>query len=214
MSRTSGPLLGEAGYVQADELISADERERLYDEARTERPYAQRLVTDRFCRSPDGRALAPSRQWVANPGEALTELHRSREVAVGLRRLARRAVRPTFCSYVYYGPGDFVGLHSDDADCAIVVLAWLGGPAGPLYVNPELQGLSPGRLLREARRTGGHPVGGVELQLKEGTAVLAGDRVPHHRAPHGYKRELTLATLCFGLANGRSAAAYERAGTG
>jgi hypothetical protein len=214
MSRAATPVFGDVGYLLAEALISADERARLLREARTERPFAQRLVTETFCRSADGRALAPGRQWVANPGETLTRLHHSGELAAGLRRLARRAVRPTFCSYVYYGQGDFVGLHSDDADCAIVMLVWLGGPAGPLHVNPELQGLTPARMLREARQSNGHPAGGVALQLKEATAVLAGDRVPHHRPPHAHKRELTLATLCFRPAKTRSAPPYERAGTG
>lgn len=203
MSPTAARLLGHEGYVLAGDLISPHERARLYEEARVERRFAQREVSNAFCEAADGRAVAPSQQWVANPGHALTELHQSNELASVLRRLARRVVRPTFCSYVYYGQGDFVGLHSDNPDCGIVVLTWLGGPAGPLYVNPELQGLPARRLLREARRCGGHPAGGVEIQLKEGPAVLAGDRVPHHRPPHCYKRELTLATLCFRPAGGR-----------
>ncbi len=204
MSVTAAPLLGREGYVLAGGLISPEDRARLLAEARVERRFAQREVNEAFCAAPDGRALAPSRQWIANPGSALTTLHRSRELAAGLRRLARLAVRPTFCSYIYYGQGDFVGLHSDNAECAIVVLAWLGGPAGPLHLNPELQDLSSRGLLREARRSDGHPTGGVEIQLKQGPAVLAGDRVPHHRPPHRHKQELTLATLCFCLGGGRA----------
>jgi hypothetical protein len=199
MSRRATLLLGAAGYRVTPDLLSPDERERLYKEARVERPYAQREAHEAFRTGPDGRALAPNRQWIANPGDALRQLHRSRELASAVRRLVRRAVRPTICSYLYYGPGDFVGLHSDNSDCPIVLLAWLGGPAGPLYVNPELQDLPARQLLRTARRCGGHPEGGVEIQLKDGAALFAGSRLPHHRPPHRYKRELTLAALCFCL---------------
>jgi hypothetical protein len=192
-------LLGATGYRIAQNLVSPDDRERLYKEARVERPYAQRELHAAFRHGPDGRALSPSRQWIANPGDALRELHRSRELASAVRRLVRRAVSPTFCCYLYYAEGDFVGLHSDNSDCLLALLVWLGGPAGPLYVNPDLLDVPPRQLLRAARGCGGHPDGGIGIELKDGPAVIAGTRLPHHRPPHRYKRELTLAALCFRL---------------
>ena len=106
-------------------------------------------------------------------------------------------MRPTRASYLYYEPGDFMGLHTDLPSCALTMLTSLGGDAPPLVVHPELPSLEPSRL-EEIAHAGVLRPGGVPLPVSErGVSMLLGSETPHHRPVVDAEHDVVVVTLCY-----------------
>lgn len=141
-----------------------------------------------------GKLRSPGVHWTGMAGPCLRSLHADPSLRSAVSALAGKAMFPTRAAYVHYEPGQHVGLHTDVPPCAFTLLVALTRDAGPLSVHPELADLSGEELLSVARRSEGHPDGGLEVEIGDGV-VIRGSMIPHHRA--ACVRETTIMTLCF-----------------
>jgi hypothetical protein len=179
-------------------LLPADQWRSVRGEANRLRPSAERHDRTDFRLNADGRVLCARRNWFVGHGKVVKVVHGSAWTS-GLEALVGTALRPTYSSYLYYERGDFLGLHRDHGACALTLVVWLSGPAGPLFLHPQIDGRPEDELLALATKWDGHPPGGEEVDIRHGPVLLRGDRVPHHRPPHPYEEELAVATLCFAV---------------
>jgi hypothetical protein len=143
----------------------------------------------------DWQFLGPARFSYSLDGQVRADVHR--RMAVRASELVEVELHPVQSNYLFYRPGDFLGLHHDQARCPFAVIVLLDGDAGPLCVHPELQGTRPedlGVLLQPD----GHQ-GGERLALQEGPLLLSGRLLPHHRDPHAGSEPIAIVTFCFGL---------------
>ncbi|MFJ9821010.1 hypothetical protein ACIRU3_38280 [Streptomyces sp. NPDC101151] len=181
----------------APDLMTVDERNRLYREAGQYRPDAELKDRRGYSVVNGTQLLSPARNRFAEAGAHRDDLH-TKVLPRRLARLLGHPVRPSVSCYLYYGPDDHLGLHTDQRVCPLTVLVLLSGDAGPLHTHPELSDVPVQTLLRLSRKHGGHPPGGNPLSLQDGPLLLQGSRIPHHRLPHRGPGELSLATFCFG----------------
>jgi hypothetical protein len=153
-------------------------------------------VRESFALVDGWQLLGPVRNWIATDGDNRAKVHH--RMLDGFSDLVQPGLHPTLSCYLYYDPGDFVGLHQDQEQCHYDVLVVLDGEAGPLCVHPELADKSPMELWTAA--TTGIRTPGTPVPLGDGPLVLAGRATPHHRPPHSGPGRLTLAAFCFGPA--------------
>jgi len=186
-----------AGYALIPGVIPADWSSRLREEANGLRSTAVRRERQGFELTAEGRMLSALRNWYAGDGTADKDDDERAALATRLAPWAGERLDPAHASYLYYARGDFLGLHRDHVSCGLTVLVWLSGPAGPLYLHPELQDLDEQSLHAVARQSSGHPPGGVEVDIRAGPVVLRGHVLPHDRPPHPHDEELVLTTFCF-----------------
>ena len=189
-----------AGHALIPGVIPGDWSSRLREEATGLRSTAERRERQGFEMTAEGRMLGALRNWYAGDGPAGKDVEELGRLAARLGEWSGGPLQPMHSSYLYYARGDYLGLHRDHVSCAITLLAWLSGPAGPLYIHPELRELDEQSLHRMATHWNGHPPGGVEVDIRRGPVVLRGHVVPHDRPPHPHDEELILATFCFALA--------------
>jgi len=130
-----------ATFVIASGLVSQEERQQLLGEARDHHCQAKRYDRRGWCVVDDRQFLGPARFWYAPHGQVREEVHR--RLAVRATRLIDIKLRPVQSNYLFYDPGDFLGLHHDQARCPFAVIVLLEGDAGPLCVHPELQDAPP-----------------------------------------------------------------------
>lgn len=190
-----------AGYGLIPGVIPADWSSRLREEANGLRSTAVRRERQGFELTAEGRMLGALRNWYAGDGPASHDVDELGRLAARLAVWSRELLQPMHSSYLYYARGDHLGLHRDHVSCAVTLLVWLSGPAGPLHIHPELRELDEESLLHTATEWSGHPPGGAEVDLRSGPVVLRGHHVPHDRPPHPHGEELVLSTFCFALAS-------------
>lgn len=183
-------------YLSAPTLLVADEREELLRETRRHRAAAQRCDRLGWRVVDERQYLGPAHFWYSLEGEARQRVHQ--EVAARASALAKVQLHPVQSNYLYYGPGDSLGLHHDQSRCPYAVVALLNGDADPLCLHPELAGVRPAELAPiddpETHQ------GGTKVPLQDGPLLIHGELVPHHRDPHPGEEEVTIVTFCFGLA--------------
>ena len=93
------------------------------------------------------RAARPRSPQVAG-GPRLAALHRSRFLLDAARAFSSCAdLEPTITSYLFYGRGTFVDLHTDVEDCLCVALISVLVDAGSTIIHPELQAMPRIELL-------------------------------------------------------------------
>jgi hypothetical protein len=187
----------DIGFALVPDLIPEPQLARLRDEAFRLRPVAETRLRDGFQLTPDGRVLGPA-QSLAAIGDDLKDIQYGKELISRLERLTEQKLDPSRACYYYYRRGDFVALHRDLPFCPTIALVWLAGPAGPLRVHPELVDHDDAKeLLSRARTSNGHLSGGVDIDVRQGPVVLAGNKIPHSRPPHPYEEELVMAAVSF-----------------
>ena len=114
--------------------------EALRAEAKSQWPARIRLTSDQS-RLENGFLRSPRRFDAAVAGELLNALHEGPWRSF-LMNTYGPLVYPTRSSYIYYGPGDYVGPHHDVSQCEITGLISLGGEASTLtYPDLDLDGL-------------------------------------------------------------------------
>lgn len=184
-----------AGWQLEFPLADTD-RLCLRDEAATMEESSEWRSTDRFGIDRDGQVSSPSRSASSPPGTSLHELHERPALVRQLRSMTGWILYPTRSSYLFYRPGDFLGIHTDVAACKLTLITVVVGHAGPLVVYPDLVDASPESLLELARATHGAPPGGQTVEVPTlGFLAIAGTRVPHRRPT--VSAPATVATLCY-----------------
>ena len=179
-------------------LLASSEWAELRQEALALRSTAVPRYRDDSDVSDDGRLYGRVLSLIAPGGPAITAVHTSAGHRCRLERLVGRRLSPTLAGYLYYRRDDFLTLHRDQPICDVVVLVWLAGPGGPLYVHHDLEDWGTAELSEIAERWKGFPPGGEAVDLREGPIVLVGaHRVPHHRPPHADDEELVVGAMCF-----------------
>ena len=183
--------------VQVPDLLTPGEVAVLRAEAREAIRAAEPHQREGYELVDGERLIGPVRNAVSLAGDIRDSLH-TRHLAARLARWASLGqLVPEVSSYLYYEPGDFIALHRDQPSCQVDVLVLLEGSPGPLHVHPDLAGLPGPELRQAAAASGGHPVGGIPIDLRRGAVVLHGYEVPHHRPPHQGTGLLVLAAFCF-----------------
>jgi len=188
------------GYALIPGVVPDSWSSRLREEAKRLRSTAERRERQGFELTAEGRMLGALRNWYAGDGSEDKDVDEVGWLASRLAQWSGALLQHKHSSYLYYARGDYLGLHRDHVSCAVTLLVWLSGPAGPLHIHPELTELDEQSLLRTATQWNGHPPGGVEVDIRRGPVVLRGHVVPHDRPPHPHREELILATFCFALA--------------
>lgn len=185
------------GYRTAADLLTAEERRALQQEALGLRDKAEMSERSNYVLVDGVQLLSPARNRYVQAGEIRDELHGV--LAERLSGSLHRSMRPALSSYLVYRRGDFIGLHVDQRICSLTVLVLLDGGAGPLHVHPELRGVPPAQLLRHSREHAGHPPGGIPVFLRDGPLLLLGGELPHNRPAHRADSEILLAAFCYFL---------------
>lgn len=183
-------------FIRLHDLFSAEVTQRLTHEAELQRLSARPWSTDEYILSGGGQLSSPRAHQTAGPGPVLRGLHEGTHVVGLLRQMTGQYFFPTRVSYLFYGPGDFIGLHTDIDPCQVTLLTSVLGSPDPLMVHPDLAGIPRVQLLELSQRTAGRPPGGVAVSVpRGGLLVLRGSRIPHHRPT--VRHSCGTATLCY-----------------
>jgi len=176
------------------DLLDQSERAELLVEAAALRDGAERRDRPGWQVVDGTQFLGPAHYWFSAEGTVRPRVHAALAARIGERLSI--AVHPVQSNYLYYGPGDSLGLHHDQARCPFALVTLLDGEAEPLCVHPELAGAAVEGLATLVS-PGGH-TGGGPVALQDGPLLLSGCAVPHHRDAHEGDVEITIATFCFG----------------
>jgi hypothetical protein len=164
----------------------------LRTEAQVQRQFAERDEWDDY--GIEGAWLrSPRRYHYAACGPRLAALHQLPDLCDMLSSVAGAALCPTRSSYLFYSPGDFVGLHTDRYGCDITTLIRLDGGDEPLLFVDEAPTMNLLNLARAA--DGAPPPSGAWTVPSNRALAIAGRLVPHYRPPTACA--VTIATLCF-----------------
>jgi hypothetical protein len=179
--------------VLRPQLLDGAERAALLAESRDCRSGAVLTVREHWQVVDGWQFLGPARFSYSLDGD----VHR-----IVADRLAVRAgaelgtpLRAVQSNFLYYEPGDFLGLHHDQERCPVTVIALLEGDAAPLCTHPELTRAPVDRLalLVDA----GGDCAGERVDLAAGPLLIHGGEIPHHRLPHPGPDPLSIVTFCF-----------------
>ena len=159
---------------------------------------ARRVAGDYYQVNADGSISSPRKLTTASAGPVLEAIHRDPERLSLLEQPAGGHLSPTLCAYIYYAPGDYIGLHKDGHRCSLTLITSIDGPLAPLVVHPALAGNEPDELVELSRAHAGMPPGGVRTVVPADGAflMLRGSAIPHHRPAS--LDHCTIATLCYG----------------
>ncbi len=163
------------------------------------RPAARRTVRSAYEIYAGGTSVrSPARYHVATTRSVLHALHGHPSLLRTLREITGSTVIPTRSAYLYYRPGDYMGLHTDVPECRLTVLVATMGTPAPLTVFPTLAGTPPRALGRWSRRYGGLLPGGRSVSLPpSGFLLLYGHVLPHQRVRVEDGSFVGVASLCF-----------------
>jgi hypothetical protein len=167
------------------------------EEAMALAPRARRASGDYYRAHGDGSVSSPRGLSTTSAGPVLEAIQRDEKRLDRLERIAGRRLCPTRASYIYYRPGDYIGLHKDAAVCAVTLITSIAGALGPLVVHPSLVGAPTEELLAISRAYSGMPSGGTRVVVPHGGMflMLLGSIVPHHRP--AALDFCVIATLCY-----------------
>jgi hypothetical protein len=173
-------------------------RDQLKGEAQVKFAEARRVLTDAYELDADGRDFRrPVSYRIAHPGDGLRLLHEGEACPRLASELAAEPMEPSKVGYLYYNPGDRIGLHTDLPECQLVLLAAIESTAPPLVVHPELKHLTPEELTRLAEDADEAPDGRISLPLDDTSLVaMFGGGLPHQTRPVAAGSEAVVATLC------------------
>ena len=201
--RPLGPLLttlaragaGAAGTLSRPALVA-----ELEHESAAAFDVALELEATAYELGAEGQSVrSPWRFAVSGPGQALGELHESREAIELASAIAGEPMAPTKSSYLYFrDEADFIGFHTDVPGCEVVLLLGVTAERAELVLHPELARVEPAELLELCRRSGGEPGGGRALPVEAGALVaLVGRRVPHRTPRAARLGTVVQASLCY-----------------
>lgn len=145
----------------------------------------------------DGSFATPSRFRVHRGGTRLTALHRNMDLlqlvreATGLDRLV-----PVRCSYNFYAPEHFMGVHRDEIRATVTATFSLTNGLPPTQFIPESRTWDSAELVRFVAEEGHLPAEGTDMGLPVGTVNLFdGYNLAHWRPP--VEQNAILANLVY-----------------
>jgi hypothetical protein len=184
-------------YCLLQDAIAPGDAAAVVAEARALSMSARRVVGDYYCVNDDRSISSPRRLRTVSAGPFLRTIHRDARLLDVLEHIAARRLSPTRSSYIYYAPGDYIGLHIDASVCRVTLITSLAGALSPLVVHPSLIDMSPEQLVEISRAHSAMPPGGTRVFVpKAGTfLMLRGSTIPHHRS--AALDSSMIATLCY-----------------
>jgi hypothetical protein len=184
-------------YTILDDSLAHSVVTDLRREAMDIEPTARGICGEQYRISRDGRVSSPRHHRTATPGPVLRDTHEDQELIDLVESVVERKLFPTRASYIYYQPGDYIGLHNDTAACHVTLITSIVGNLDPLIVHHELGDLNPEQLLEVSRRHEGRPPGGTPVQVPDSgrLLMLMGSAIPHHRPIS--LQHCAIATLCY-----------------
>lgn len=190
--------LAADGYCTLPDVLSAQRASALVAEAAAFAPNARPMPRDEYRVKAAGRIASPRRMSAIAAGPVLRAIQRDEQLLDLLERTAGKRLTPTNGAYIYYEPGDYLGLHKDEAVCEVTLITGVADALGPLVVHPPLVDVPAQELLKISRAHAATPPGGVEVDVPGvgSFLMLLGSKVPHHR-PRS-RTSCAIATLCFG----------------
>ncbi len=194
---SSAPSLTPNGYCLMSDVLAPDRVAALLGEAASMAADAGSMPRDVYRVNDDQSISSPRRMHATAGGPVLRAIQRDEALLDMIEHAAGHRVAPTRAAYIFYEPGDYLGLHRDSTLCEVTLLTGVGGALDPLIVHPELVGLPAEELLYVSRAHDATPPGGVgaEVPAAGSFLMLSGSKVPHHRPPAS--RHGSVATLCF-----------------
>jgi hypothetical protein len=179
--RNSAPRLGLVHQRLAG-AINDSTRARLLTEAQQRRDMATKWHSDQYCYTTRRGAMnSPWRNYSATPGQVLVEVHWSDAIPRLIAAETGVVVVPTIASYLYYGSGDFLGLHTDGYTLELTLLTLLSGAVEPLDCHLHLADTSLEEIKTLAETAGGLLEGGTPFEITTEPFLLSGQRIPHQR---------------------------------
>ena len=194
---SSAPSLAADGYCYLSAVLNADRVDAMLAEAAALAANARSMPRDEYRLDEEHRIASPRRMSAVAGGPVLRAIQREESLLELIEDVAGHAVCGTSAAYIYYAPGDYLGLHRDKAACEVTLITGVAGELDPLIVHPDLVGVPPPELLEISRAHSATPPGGTGVMVPHAGSflVLLGAKVPHHRAPASDRG--TIATLCF-----------------
>jgi hypothetical protein len=192
----SGSLFAH-GYCPLAGALAAEDAAAVMSEAAALAGGARHANGAYYRVNGDGSISSPRSLSTVAAGPVLQAIHRSEVRLALLERVAGRPLMPTRGSYIYYEPGDYIGLHRDASACAVTLITSVAGVLDPLVVHPSLVGVPPEELVAISRAHSAMPPGGIRVAVPGGGRflMLLGSTVPHHRP--AALDFCTIATLCY-----------------
>ena len=145
--RPLGPLLttlagagaGAAGTLSRPALVA-----ELEHESAAAFDVALELEATAYELGAEGQSVrSPWRFAVSGPGQALGELHGSREAIELASAIAGEPMAPTKSSLYFRDEADFIGFHTDVPGCEVVLLLGVTAERAELVLHPELARAEP-----------------------------------------------------------------------
>lgn len=189
--------LAARGYCVVPVAPAADHAAAMLAEATSLAPSTRRVSGDYYRVNGDRSVSSPRCLGTVAAGAVLDAVHRDNARLELLERIAGRPLTPTRGCYIYYEPGDFIGLHKDAAVCEVTLITSISGALDPLVIHPSLIGVPPEELVAISRAYSSMPPGGTGVTVPSGGSflMLMGSTVPHHRP--AALHPCTIATLCY-----------------
>ncbi|MFG2049596.1 hypothetical protein ACGFIW_19450 [Micromonospora sp. NPDC048935] len=176
----------------------------LREDANSACPTARRVDNESFGVDVDGRLYSPSRTRFADSEETAWQFFSSPDFLAELFRLAGEPLFLVRTSYLVYEDEDFLGMHTDGAQCKYVVLMSISGEVPPLNTYASLRGASSETLVEVAMANSGFPEPDETVPITSEPLLMRGAHLPHARATHR-GRPIRLASACFDTLTGTPA---------
>jgi hypothetical protein len=190
--------LARDGYCLLPDAVAPGDAAAVAVEACALAMSARRVVGDYYCVNDDRSISSPRRLSTVAAGPLLQRIHSDARLLELLEHVAARRLSPSRSSYIYYAPGDYIGLHKDASVCQVTLITSITGALDPLVVHPSLIDMPPEQLLKISRTHSAMPPGGTRVAVPKAGIflVLRGSTIPHHRP--AALDSCTIATLCYG----------------
>jgi hypothetical protein len=190
--------LARNGYCLLPDAVAPGDVAAVAVEACALAMSARRVVGDYYCVNDDGSISSPRRLGTVAAGPLLQTIHRDARLLELLEHITARRLSPSRSSYIYYAPGDYIGLHKDASVCRITLITSITGALDPLVVHPSLIDVPPEQLVEISRTHAAMPPGGTRVAVPKAGIflMLRGSTIPHHRS--AALDTCTIATLCYG----------------
>lgn len=186
-----------SGYCTLPDALTAGRADAIRAEATSLASHARRADGNYYCVNADGSISSPRRLSTAAAGSALQAIHHDESLLDRLADILGRRIAPTRGSYIYYEPGDYIGLHKDAAVCTVTLIGSIAGALASLVIHPALVDVPAEQLVATSRAHSAMPPGGVRVAIPDRGSflLLLGSKIPHHR-PATLDRCM-IATLCY-----------------
>jgi len=193
------PTWSGGGFIDLPDVLSAEVWDRLAAEASTLQGSAIGGGFTNVAAHRDGSFCSPSRFRSCQGGPVLTSVLRDRTLLALVRDLTGLPrLIPVRSGWVFYGPGDHMGLHRDSVKATVTISFTVTQTLGPMLWAPSLRTTGNDALGRLVTEHGTFPADGFEpfAVPVRGLRGFDGYNTPHYRAP--FSGELgVLGNFCY-----------------